>query len=87
MKVDKDRLLRLQHSFKTDRAIADELGVLRHVVTNLRKLYGIVAIKNRNSKRNEKIIWLKNKGRKVGEIAREIFLCENTIRRVIKRGY
>jgi hypothetical protein len=54
--ISKAQLIRLQKKLKTDQKIADQFGITRQAVHQLRQKYGIESVRAKNDERNKKII-------------------------------
>ncbi len=85
-KVNKEQLIKLQSTLKTDTAIGQKFGVSRQAIHQLREKYGIKANLAKNKERNEKIISQYKKGKTGIEIAKTLGMSISQVYRIIKKN-
>jgi hypothetical protein len=83
-RISKKELIKLQNTFKTDKAIADNLGVSQRYVFNLRKRYGIASKRFDTSGRDKTIAELYAKGFSGSYIAKRVNLSLIQVYRIIR---
>ncbi|MBD3346205.1 MAG: hypothetical protein GF401_14200 [Chitinivibrionales bacterium] len=84
--LTKTQLAKLRKKLKTDSAIAEQYGVSRQAIFQLRKKYGIESSHAEIPARNKKVIELYKKGMTGAKIAGKIGLSLSQTHRIINLG-
>jgi len=83
--VNKEQLIKLQKTLKTDAAIGAKYDISRQAIHQLRRKYDIKSIRDKNIERNNKIAALYKKGKTGIVIAKDMDLSISQAYRIIKK--
>jgi len=83
--ISKPQLLKLQKTLKTDAAIGAKFGITRQAVHQIRILYKVASIREKNKDRNAKIVRLRKQGVPIAKLCREFGLAVSQIYRVLAK--
>lgn len=83
-KINKQELVKLQKTLKTDAKIGKKFGITRQAVHQLRQKYGIASRTVNNPARNKKIAALRKAGKDISVIAKQFTLSVPQTYRIIK---
>lgn len=84
-KVNKEQLIKLQKTLKTDAAIGAKYGISRQAIHQLRTKYGISSLRDKNKERNLNIVSLYKKGNTGIKIAKGLNISISQVYRIIKK--
>ena len=84
-RVSKKELIKLQKKLKTDQAIGDKFGISRQAIHQLRCLYRMKALRNKNRERNDAIKAMYKNGLTGIKISKKVRLSISQVYRIIKR--
>jgi DNA invertase Pin-like site-specific DNA recombinase len=84
--VSKPQLLNLQKTLKTDAAIGAKFGVTRQAIHQIRILYKVPSVREKNKDRNAKIIRLRKQGIPTVKLCKEFGLAISQIYRILAKG-
>ena len=82
-RVTKQEFIKLQKKLKTDQAIGKKFGISRQAIHQLRKEYGLAAIKNKNKERNEAIRAMYKNEVPVAKISKKTGLSVSQVYRLL----
>ncbi|MFH0920745.1 MAG: hypothetical protein V1913_10320 [Fibrobacterota bacterium] len=83
--VNKEQLLKLQKTLKTDAAIGAKFGITRQAIHQLRCKYDIKSVRDKNKERNLKMVELYKKGKTGIAIAKVMDMSIAQVYRIIKK--